>query len=268
MNCESGALSTQETWDSYFSRAGMGVRVLPNPDRDRFDREFSEILRKCLGGTDHLTRVLEMGCGGSVWLPYLAKNFGCEVSGIDYLDRGCELARRNLNAVGVSGRILQADFNDLDSSMGLSLSNFDLVFSIGVVEHFADPAALIGRFAGCLNQGGKIITIIPNLTGIQGWWWRAFCPNVYKVHNVIRLGALVEAHVGNGLELLESGYMLCPLSLWWLFPEGLRRPWGYLAGKLAGASERLFFALKARVGLCLQLAPLSSALVVVARKRD
>lgn len=41
-------------------------------------------------------KVLEIGCGGSRWLPFLARRLGCEVWGIDYSEEGTRLCRTYL----------------------------------------------------------------------------------------------------------------------------------------------------------------------------
>src|SRR5437660_12881004 len=53
--------------------------------------------------------LLEVGCGSSEWLPYLSKQFGFRVSGLDYSEKGCALASEILAAEGVAGRIHQAN---------------------------------------------------------------------------------------------------------------------------------------------------------------
>ena len=41
-------------------------------------------------------KLLEIGCGGSAWLPYLAKESGFEVYGIDYSELACQQAAQVL----------------------------------------------------------------------------------------------------------------------------------------------------------------------------
>jgi len=55
-------------------------------------------------------RLLEVGCGGSMWLPYFSKQFGFEVWDIDYSEIGCERAEEILTREKVRGQIVYGDF--------------------------------------------------------------------------------------------------------------------------------------------------------------
>lgn len=63
-------------------------------------------LRWRLGAKDFF---LEIGCARSRWLPYFAKEFGFEVSGIDYSEVGSQQATQILFNEGVQGNIVFAD---------------------------------------------------------------------------------------------------------------------------------------------------------------
>ncbi|HPA85892.1 MAG TPA: class I SAM-dependent methyltransferase, partial [Deltaproteobacteria bacterium] len=85
--------------------------------------------------------LLEIGCGGSQWLPAFAKRFGVDVSGIDYSEQGCASARAILDQAGVEGRIVQADLFDPPADM---VGSYDMVMSFGVLEHFPDTDRCLG----------------------------------------------------------------------------------------------------------------------------
>ncbi len=46
--------------------------------------------------------ILEVGCGDTNWLGYLARSTGASVAGIDYCALGCELSRKSLAAQYIS----------------------------------------------------------------------------------------------------------------------------------------------------------------------
>ncbi|HMT06715.1 MAG TPA: class I SAM-dependent methyltransferase, partial [Pyrinomonadaceae bacterium] len=140
------------------SKSGLG-----NLFTKRMDRLFSDIFR------DQETEgklFLELGCGSSIWLPYFAKRFGFEVSGIDYSPAGVDKERAILKKAGVDGDIIQADFFDPPNEL---LEKFDAVYSYGVAEHFVPTERAISAFASFLRPGGVMITIVPNMTGSVGF---------------------------------------------------------------------------------------------------
>jgi len=144
-------------------------------------------------------RVFEAGCGGSFILPYLARGRGRQVWGIDYSEKGVELTRSYLEAERVEGKVIHGDFfkdNDLRADY------FDLVISMGFIEHFPDPGPVVARLASHARPGGKIITSVPNLEGAVGRMHRAADPELFNEHVVIGPKTLDQLHQDNGLEII------------------------------------------------------------------
>lgn len=110
-------------------------------------------------------KLLELGCGGSAYLPYFFRQFGLQVYGMDYSERGCELARQMCEVNGVPSQIICSDFFEPPPEM---LAAFDVVVSFGVVEHFTDTQSSLSRFANFLRPGGLMITTVPNMWGLAG----------------------------------------------------------------------------------------------------
>lgn len=148
--------------------------------------------------------IVEVGCGGSKYLPYFAKEFGFEVSGIDYSVNGCALAEKSLNLADVKGNIYNADLFDLPQQL---VGTFDVAVSFGLVEHFSDTAAPISHIANLLKSGGLIITIVPNMAGICGWAQKLICRDVYDIHQLVTKDILIVAHETAGFTIVEAGYL-------------------------------------------------------------
>ena len=79
--------------------------------------------------------MLEVGCAPAKWLIFYAEHFGARVSGIEYSDKGARMSRDNLAAAGVEGEIDEGDF------FAATPRPYDLVASIGFIEHFDDIEA-------------------------------------------------------------------------------------------------------------------------------
>lgn len=144
-------------------------------------------------------RACEAGCADSVWVPHLLGR-GVSVVGIDYSAPGLERLERRLADAGLS-----ADLRCLDLTQGRPLEGeqFDLVFSLGVVEHFRDPVPLLRTLADGLSPTGVLLTVVPNLAGLWGALQSRLDHQVFSVHVVHTPATLDAAHRAAGLEPVE-----------------------------------------------------------------
>jgi 2-polyprenyl-3-methyl-5-hydroxy-6-metoxy-1,4-benzoquinol methylase len=168
----------------------------------RFDAFFRQTFAT-LGSKD--SRLLEVGCARSVWLPYMAKELGFNVAGLDYSETGCEQSRYMLAREGVTGEVV---CTDLFAPPEFLVGVFDVVFSLGVVEHFPDTAGCIAAFARYLRPGGMVVTVIPNMVGVMGRLQKWADPAVYAIHVPLDREALAKAHRHSGLEPVFCDYFL------------------------------------------------------------
>ncbi|MBZ0156304.1 MAG: methyltransferase domain-containing protein [Alphaproteobacteria bacterium] len=191
------ALTDKTYWDDIFLK---GRRVITYPDtrHNRFHMRLSRLFARYI---EKGSRVLEIGCGGSLWLPYLMKELQCEVSGIDYSEQGLKKAEKHLRMQGDAYTLHRMDFLTPDPAL---FQSFDTVFSVGVIEHFEDPSGIVGICKKFLRNQGLMITIIPNTAGMLFGLQRIADRDIYDRHKSIRYDALIEYHRGNGLEILES----------------------------------------------------------------
>jgi 2-polyprenyl-3-methyl-5-hydroxy-6-metoxy-1,4-benzoquinol methylase len=148
--------------------------------------------------------LFEVGCGSSGWLPYFAKQYGLTVSGVDYSEIGCKIAEKNLQLLGINhGEIICQDIFDPNWAKD---RGYDVIFSYGVIEHFENPKDIIKIFRSFTNPGGTIITLVPNLNGLNGWLTRYFMKEIYDMHRVITREQLKDCHRSNNLTDLKTNY--------------------------------------------------------------
>lgn len=175
---------------------------LDNHVASRFHDYFSELFKE---SATRESRLLEVGCAHSSWLPYFAKQHGFRVSGIDYSEVGCRQARRMLERGGVVGEIVCADFFSPPPSM---FRQYDVVLSMGVVEHFEDSVQCLKALARFLKPGGMLITTIPNLRGTIGLIQFLVNRPVFDIHMPLRKKDLQESHKRSELEVCSCEYFL------------------------------------------------------------
>ncbi|HZI92710.1 MAG TPA: class I SAM-dependent methyltransferase [Patescibacteria group bacterium] len=190
----------------YYTESPEQIRDSPLlPDLRRLrDRRILEIFDRH-GNLGPGCRVLELGCGRSRWLPFLAVHRQCDVSGLDNETFASELARANLAGAGASGRIVCGDAFDLESNREL-LGRFDLIYSMGLLEHFGDVVDRIGALTRYLRPGGRMITTVPNMRGFNWLMQRLGSREILEMHVVYDRKRLARVHEQAGLSTLAAGY--------------------------------------------------------------
>lgn len=141
------------------------------------------------------SRVLEVGCGASRWVPYFEQSLRCESWGIDYSPEGINLVARALPP-GSKCQLVEADFFD---PAALPTNYFELIYSFGFIEHFSHPVAVTRRFAELLAPGGKVLTLVPNFKGIYGYFQEAVDEELFHKHVVMDCADLDNLHDAAGL---------------------------------------------------------------------
>jgi 2-polyprenyl-3-methyl-5-hydroxy-6-metoxy-1,4-benzoquinol methylase len=92
-------------------------------------------------------RVLDAGCGMGRWL-HFARERGARIVGMD-VSAAVDVAARR---AGAEADFVQADLRQPP----FAPQSFDLVYSLGVVHHVADPAAAVRSLAKLVRPGGTL----------------------------------------------------------------------------------------------------------------
>jgi 2-polyprenyl-3-methyl-5-hydroxy-6-metoxy-1,4-benzoquinol methylase len=148
--------------------------------------------------------LLEVGCGNSTWLPYLALRTGATVAGIDYSDGGCEMARERLRTHEVEGQVWCGDLFQLKPE---DVGQYDFVFSLGLVEHFSDLEGVLSALLKFVRPGGVLFTEVPNLCSVHGLMVWAWQPELMRKHELVRKRPLKRAYKRLGLNRIRSHYL-------------------------------------------------------------
>jgi 2-polyprenyl-3-methyl-5-hydroxy-6-metoxy-1,4-benzoquinol methylase len=194
-------LTSSDHWSNRYDHARFRGEI------DWFPNTYDAlVIEKSLSDAIVATKplsILEVGCGNSVWLPYLAKKFSIEVAGVDYSEKGCLLAQDRLDSAGIPGKIFCKDIFKADLS---EIGQFDFVFSLGLVEHYTNLEGIIITLAKFVKPGGSLFTEIPNMKSFHGflsWIWQ---PSVLKKHIQLTLSDLQEAYQNIKLEIIQGKY--------------------------------------------------------------
>jgi SAM-dependent methyltransferase len=143
---------------------------------------------------------VEIGGAPGHYGAYFTKYHGYRASIIEYSDIGCRKARENFQMLGLDVTVYERDFlSDLSD-----LPRFDVVMSLGFIEHFDDVADVLRRHVSLLNKGGFLVLGLPNFRGIAQKVLARTAPQMLARHNL-------EAMDLKNWSLLEDVCGLTPL---------------------------------------------------------
>ncbi len=101
------------------------------------------------------TRVLDLGCGYGSTARYLARSYGCTVTGINISEKELELARLRVAEAGLE-HLLSFEQGDFHSLL-YENESFDVVWSQEAFLHGADKSLIISEARRVLKSGGTLI---------------------------------------------------------------------------------------------------------------
>jgi ubiquinone/menaquinone biosynthesis C-methylase UbiE len=147
-------MANASEWDQNYQ--GDAARELRLSKSSHLIRRRLELYRELFPQAPGKT-LLEVGCAPGDWLVMFAREFGLQVTGLDFAPLGCERAREKLSYFGVDGRVIEADFLQWEPAGEL----FDMIFFQGSLEHFPDCQAGLERAKRALRPNGLILAQIP-----------------------------------------------------------------------------------------------------------
>jgi|SRR5919107_2082152 SAM-dependent methyltransferase len=98
------------------------------------------------------SKALEIGCVPAGRLYFLQKHFQTETYGLDYSLKGLFKSIKYKNHL-VCSDLYYPPFKE---------ESFDLVYSLGVIEHFDVPSKVIGKHLDLVRKDGFILITVPN----------------------------------------------------------------------------------------------------------
>lgn len=202
---------------------------------DRYDR--NQILLDWIGPDKH---VLELGCSTGFFSQRL-RDAGCRVVGVELDAAAARLAERYCE------QVLVADLSSTTWAAGLDQTRFDVLLMGDVLEHLADPRAVLRRMRLLLHDRGRLIISLPNVVHWQTRF-EVFCGRFdYR-----ESGTLDATHLrfftwkSAGDLLRQAGYRVCRVhpAIGGRMSSRLRTMWQVLADTFPGmfAYQMLFEA--------------------------
>lgn len=108
-----------------------------------------------------LRRVLDLGCSSGALGAALKARDGCAVTGVERDPAYAAAARVRLDAV-VEGDLSVMEFGQLGC--------FDGLVCADVLEHLAEPEAVLARAVAVLEPGAAVVVSLPNVRHWETFW--------------------------------------------------------------------------------------------------
>jgi len=141
-----------EQAEEYFSARGT-VAKWWNPENNRWYKKQFEYF-DYFGNFENKI-VADIGTGKGRFAHYFAKKGAQGVYGLDISEEMLDIARRNAQRDGISGKIFFKQGNILD--IELKNNFFDLICCMETLIHLRDPQKAVVKMAESLKKGGIII---------------------------------------------------------------------------------------------------------------
>jgi hypothetical protein len=193
------ALTDREFWLNYWEshRDEVNVRVANQ-------NLFSPVFEKCFANGNIKTSC-ELGGFPGTFSIYLKRKYGVNATLVDYVVHKplLEDVLRTNDLTPNDLGIIEADIFNYQPA-----KTFDLVFSVGLIEHFEDTQEVIGLHLPYMNSGAKLVIFLPNFRGINGWFQRNFDMENYNKHNIKSMDVVLlkKACQSLGLKNIHVGW--------------------------------------------------------------
>jgi SAM-dependent methyltransferase len=174
-------LSDREFWENYWETRNVQEPEIKRSKKGLSINSILDVFDKYLPVNDTF-HALEIGGAPGRYLIYMAKNFKYHVHSLDYSNIGNEQTKKNLASANIPIEVYQRDLFSKNSNNDLPL--FDMVYSLGFIEHFEDLDLVVKKHFELLKPGGILLLGVPNLGGIYRFFLKRTAPQHLAMHNL------------------------------------------------------------------------------------
>ncbi|MFA5887116.1 MAG: class I SAM-dependent methyltransferase [Candidatus Nanoarchaeia archaeon] len=161
-------LAQKKEWDTIWGNK-LIINKIVNLGRIFYNKRFFTILKKYM----NVENFCELGCGSSTFLAMVAP-YATKVTGVDYSDISLDRSRNHFNKLNVqNSRFINDNCLKLKTK-----EKFDVVWSQGLIEHFADPAKILKEHLKITKKGGYAIISVPYTVSYHNLWYKITRPKI------------------------------------------------------------------------------------------
>lgn len=143
-------LTEQKYWDNRWNRVRLPA-IVSEKSAKSSTQEIIKLIDRYLPKKEDIT-ILEIGGAPGRWLAYFRNNFHYDVHALDYSETGCAKIKENFDRLNLDVTIHRCNLLTDDLS---ALPRFDIVYSMGFIEHFSELDAIVEKHLNLLREGGN-----------------------------------------------------------------------------------------------------------------
>lgn len=189
-------LVKQTYWDKNYENSIVVPEISPKDGLLEWIHKASSLKKR---GT-----CIEIGVFPGGYINVFGK-LGHQISGIDLTPRVVELNDVFRARNYLTGEFLQQDFFKFKPG-----KKYDIVYSMGFIEHFIDYKSVIAKHCELVADNGILFISVPNFRGrVQHFLRRIFDNENLKRHNVESMNPKEweEVLIENNFEIIQQGYI-------------------------------------------------------------
>jgi len=129
------------------------------------DRVIAKTIERFIPNGDGKQKSLEIGCAPGKWMLFLYEKLNYTTHGLEYIDIASKKTVENLTLCGVPQdrfNVIRADFLKEEA-----ISKYDLVLSLGFIEHFDNYSDIFDKHLAHTKKDGYVVIGFPNFRGIN-----------------------------------------------------------------------------------------------------
>jgi 2-polyprenyl-3-methyl-5-hydroxy-6-metoxy-1,4-benzoquinol methylase len=177
------SLTQNEQWDDYWRSLLLPCEAKPDSN-EIVSNEILHVFDRIIP-QNSTWAILEIGGAPGRFLAYLNRKYKFKVSSLDYSHVGSELTCENFKLMGLDIHAYEGDlFSDKN---GLKKNAFDLVYSLGFIEHFQNIKEVVERHLLYVKPGGWLMIGVPHFIRTFSRLIQLFAPKTYRNHNLFAL---------------------------------------------------------------------------------
>jgi len=155
-------ITDKDFWENFWNTVVLPVNV---DYKFKNDRIIARTIKKYIPNGETIKTAIEIGCAPGKWLVFFNKELNYHVTGVEYLETATRKTIENMNISKVPSEqynIISCDFFDFNS-----MKKYDVVFSLGFIEHFTDWEKVLDKHIDLCSDGEYVIIGFPNFHGIN-----------------------------------------------------------------------------------------------------
>jgi SAM-dependent methyltransferase len=174
-------LTEQNYWEKYWETRSEAAVEIKRTSQGLSVNSILDVFDKYLPVNENF-HALEIGGAPGQYLIYMHKKFRYHVHSLDYSKIGNEQTIKNLKAAGIEVNVYEKDL--FVENFAQDLPKFDIVYSLGFIEHFENLNEVVKRHVDLLKPGGVLLLGVPNLRGIYKFFLKQTAPSHLSIHNL------------------------------------------------------------------------------------